>query len=156
MKPQSRKAKGSRYETEIARKILLSGVCSRSERNRDSGAGNQSKSDILTDMQICGNNTLIECKHQKKIQLAAWWRQAKEAAYAGQEEPLLVFKIHGTSQDLVTLSFDTFLEMLQRQGEKQPELDKKVERLLEKEAERNERLAKLKAWKNRKSKPIEY
>ena len=153
---KSPKQKGSRYEDAVARKILLSGVCSRSERNRDSGAGNQSKSDILTDMQICGNNTLIECKHQKKIQLADWWRQAKEAAYAGQEEPLLVFKIHGTSQDLVTLSFDTFLELLQRQGEKQPELDKKVERLLEKEAERNERLAKMKAWKNRKNTAIEY
>lgn len=56
----------------------------------------------------------IECKNEKRLSVPKWWAQLKEDREAAQcEEPgLIVSKLYGTSEALVTLSLDDFLDAL--------------------------------------------
>ncbi len=107
------KEKGKLLENHVADRLAETGLDARAKRDGASGAGNREKSDVSTDIQINGRNIGIECKNHKTLHIPEWWKQAKKLETLGQE-PVLIYKIphdplEGT---LVTIYFETFLELL--------------------------------------------
>ena len=54
----------------------------------------------------------VECKHQERISLPAWWRQCAANAEAEQLTPLLVVK-QNREEPLAVLRWSDLLELLQ-------------------------------------------
>lgn len=112
--PRSKKAKGTRLEKEIAKRIeyVLGEYGVRATRTPMSGAIDRFKSDIFTNLDVG-----IEVKNQERLNFREAWRQAK--ADAGSKIPILATSRNNDPEILCLLDFEDllfFMEMAVRQG----------------------------------------
>lgn len=117
------KEKGKELENWVADQIVLKGLDARAKRDGASGASNREKGDVSTSMKVLNQNAGIECKNANTIKIPEWWRQAQELEQIGRE-PMLVFKIKGTSfeNSLCVMYLDTILELIKASQSSQNEL----------------------------------
>lgn len=102
----SKKAKGKRLETFVAKKLRTSGLDKDAKRMPGSGAFEGFKSDTFTKLPFT-----FEQKNQEKVKLWQWWEQAKS-----QEKPFkpAVLVVGGNyRKPLVVIEFETFINLLQ-------------------------------------------
>lgn len=108
------RAKGDELQEYVAKKIRETGLDLKAKSNPDSGSGTGEKSDIVTDLQICGLNAGIECKNHAKANVKIWWDQTIKLESLGYE-PVLAYKLDNEPMEdtKVVLRLDTLLELLQ-------------------------------------------
>lgn len=104
--PQSRKAKGSRLERDIAAAYRSSGLFPKAQRMPMSGAMAYHKGDIFKGET---DEFVEEAKNQEKVKLWEWWQQAKDQC-TGLEKPMLHIS-RNYSEILTVMRFDDVLQM---------------------------------------------
>lgn len=133
----SKKAKGSKFEREIAKKYVEYDICKNAMRQPLSGAIENLKGDINHSHNVAIPFKFIdECKNQETVSIHKWWRQTLNQCGIG-EEPVLHFKKNNT-EPLTIIRTETFFsllgEIVSLYNEKSPEVTppsdyKKVEAL---------------------------
>jgi Holliday junction resolvase len=105
MKSQSRKAKGSRFEREVAGRIsdVLGGYGVSVKRMLMSGAIDGWEGDICSNLPVT-----IECKNQEKVQLWEWWKQT-ESQSSGGKIPVLLVNKNFNKEPLAVIKFEDLL-----------------------------------------------
>ena len=88
MTPQSRKAKGSRLEREVARLIRAKGLDPKASRMPLSGAMWNLKEDIHTTLPYH-----MECKNQETLKIWEWWQKIRD-----YRNPVLIFSGNTSSK----------------------------------------------------------
>ena len=113
MKLKNAKQKGKLLEDYVADQIIEKGLDNNARRDGASGAGTREKADIITSLQINGQNAGIECKNQAKAQVQEWWRQAQKLEKLGRE-PVVVYKLkgEGLKEAKAIIYLDTLLELI--------------------------------------------
>ena len=95
--PSSKKAKGSRLEKKVAELYRHYDIDKTAIRMPMSGAIATLKGDIFKRNDV---GWVDECKNQEKVQLWAWWEQAKSQA-KGLQRPLL--HVSGNYREILTV-----------------------------------------------------
>jgi len=102
--PKTKKAKGNRYEREIAKRYRDK-LFPSAERMPTSGAMMLHKGDILKGEK---DVWVDECKCQETTKLWEWWKQAVEQC-SEEEHPVLHIKRNNTESLTVVRTEDYFL-----------------------------------------------
>ena len=103
--PRSKRAKGSKFEREVAKSLRDAGLDKDAVRMVMSGGAFGFTTDIKTSIPLA-----IECKFQNNTSFKEWYRQAEEAA-PGNKIPVVVWK-EDYGQAFVFLKWDDLLEIM--------------------------------------------
>jgi Holliday junction resolvase len=103
----NQKRKGNAYENKIAKRLSETlGV----ELRRNPGSGNMEnwKGDIVAihDKDRISFPWCIELKNQKTLKIPAWIRQVEEEAQEMSKKPVLIFHLHGTSEEYAVVRLE--------------------------------------------------
>lgn len=111
MKTKGRKAKGSKYERDLAKMFKDYGIDKRASRMPLSGAAENLKGDLyIRHDEAIPFKFVHEAKRQETIKIPEWWKQAVEQAGFGTE-PVLHFK-RSHRESLTVIRTTTFLSLL--------------------------------------------
>jgi len=106
--PQSKKAKGSKLEREVAKMLVDSGLDQYATRMPLSGAIAGLKADIHTKLPL-----QIECKAQEVTKFQEWFRQAEEGKNIGDRKiPIVVWTKNRLDRKFCYLDFQDFINIL--------------------------------------------
>ncbi len=113
MKAASSIAKGKFLENYVVDRIIALGLDPKARRSAGSGNGNRDKADIVTSMQILGQNIGIEAKNHATLHIPEWLKQVGKLESLGME-PVLAFKQQGESLEdtRVIIYLETFLNLI--------------------------------------------
>lgn len=111
--------KGSNFEREVAKRFQekygielkrtpQSGGFAKQSHKADDFRGDITLVDNLLDFLLH-----IECKNQKALSIPKWLKQAEQDCPNGKI-PLVIFHQHGTSNNYVTLSLESFFHLVEK------------------------------------------
>ena len=103
--PRSKKAKGTRFEKEVAKRLedVLGDYGVEATRMVMSGAVDRFKGDIFTNLPL-----MIECKNQEKLSWWKAWHQADDTSIGSDKIPMLVVT-RNFEENLCLLRFEDML-----------------------------------------------
>jgi len=104
IKNRSKKAKGSRLELKVAKRLRELDIDPKAARMPLSGASWALRSDIHTTFPY-----MIECKNQERMNFWEWWEQAK-----AEEKPMKPsILVHSANHRpiMVSMELETFLQL---------------------------------------------
>lgn len=104
MKPQTKKAKGSEFEREIAQDLRRAGLDKDARRMPMSGAIYGFESDIVTSLPIS-----LECKRQETTKFQEWYAQAEKCSKS--KMPVVVWR-ENNGQPFAFLKWPDLLEIM--------------------------------------------
>lgn len=109
MKARSAKAKGTRLEVEIAKRLREAGLDKEARRMVLSGAVDGFDSDIKTSLPLS-----IEAKNQETWKPLEYMEQAQESASKTNKMPVVIMSKNRLTEPLVMMRLDDFVLILQR------------------------------------------
>ena len=105
--------KGSQYERDVLQKTceklgLEYGKDLRRKYSREKGC------DIvwLSPLGLQKFPFSFEAKNRKTLSINAWWKKLVDEDTVADLTPLLVFHLHGSNENLVTLRYEDFLNLV--------------------------------------------
>jgi len=115
----NQKKKGNRYELAKAKHLTeLLGM--EFGRQLFSGSIEGYKGDLIPkdDAARRTHPWCYELKNQQKLKIPEWLRQTEIEAKEMGKKPILMFHMHGTSDDYVVLRLEDWAELVNRAGDK--------------------------------------
>lgn len=107
---KSTRQKGRAYELKVLREVYT--PIDESAVTVGGSARSDYKSDIQTNVYLCGLKLIPECKNNKSNAFLSDFRQACEQAKSAGGMPVLHKHIHGTSESVVILRQKDFAALL--------------------------------------------
>jgi len=104
--PSTRRQKGKKFESDIAKDLRESGLDKNARRMPCSGAMEDLKADIITDLPIH-----LECKRQEVWNVDAYYQQALQGKKQ-HEIPIVVMKKNG-KEAMALLSWKDLIHIMQ-------------------------------------------
>lgn len=105
--PRSRKAKGRRFEKEVAERYRTLGIDSTASPMPMSGAMEHHKGDIF---KRHDNEWVDECKNQETVSVWAWWKQAV-SQIRGHQKAVLHIKRNYETESLSIMKTEDYFQM---------------------------------------------
>jgi len=115
----NQKKKGNRYELAKAKQLTeLLGI--EFERQLFSGSIEGYKGDLIPkgDEARRIHPWCYELKNQQKLKIPEWIRQTEREAAEMGKKPILMFHMHGTSDDFVVLRLEDWAGLVNKAGDK--------------------------------------